>query len=455
MRGSRAGVAVASAVAAVIAAGLGPGMSAEAAPRARARAAPRASAAARYREAVEARGAGDYARALELIAQGLAIEARNRDLLRLRGEVLLEAREYPRALEAYEAFLAAGPTGAAAREAKKIAEKLRVVKSTFLEITVANGPADVYLNTRTQGVLCRAAPACKQAVLPDRYRVLVERPGFKPWSADGVVVAADQVTPVAVTLIEQPSPLTVRVEPAGARVTVDGAPIGGPAGGPDGAPAGAPAELAPGRHRIAIALAGYAEATRDVEAREGRPIDLAVALTPLCPVRVEPADAEVLLDGAPLAIEGGRAAIPPGGHALLVRAAGYRERRMEIPAERGAGYEIEVALEPAPVAAEPERAGAARGRFTTLRRKLALVAAGAALGAAGGGVALQLGTSASDEGTTRSGDQRRLASQLAYAGAGVAALIAIGLWIDGEPGPARVAITPRRGGAAIDLAVRF
>ena len=451
MRAWLACVAMAAAAAVAVMAGA---TAAEAAPKAGARpAAPvRVNAGAKAKEAAAEHAAGNYARALELIEQGLTAAPRNRELLRLRCEVLLESRDYPQALEAYEAYLAAGPTGAAAREAKKIVEKLRAVRSTSLEITVTNGPADVYLNTRTQGLFCRAAPACKQPVLPDQYRVIVERPGFKPSSIDNVVVAADQTTPVAVTLVEKPSRLTVRVEPAGARVTVDGAPLDGPA----------PAEVAPGTHQVVVSLAGYADERRTLEAREGNPLELVAALTPLVPIRVEPAGAELFLDGQRLALEGGHAAIPRGAHSLVARAPGYRERRIEIPAERGAEYELAVPLErelapaAAPVSEPASESAAPVGRLATTRRKLSLVAGGVALAAAGTGLALGLKAfSLEDAGQSREADRRTLQSHLAYAGAGVAAVIAIGLWLDGVPEPPHVALAPLRGGASIDYAVRF
>jgi hypothetical protein len=250
-----------------------------------------------------------------------------------------------------------------------------------------------------------------------------------------------------VTLVEKPSVLTVRAEPAGARVSVDGAPFEGAAAG---------AEIAPGKHRVAIALEGHAEERREIEAREGRPIEIVAALSPLVPVRVVPAGAELLLDGKPLVLEGGRAALSAGAHALVARAAGYRERRIEVPEERGAGFELAVELESdrAPVA-ESESAPGRRSRWT-LRRKLSLVAGGVALGAGGAGVALGLkASSLDDEGRTRDAGERRLQSQLAYAGAGVSVLIAIGLWIDGEPDRPHVALTPLRGGASIGYAARF
>ncbi len=43
-------------------------------------------------------------------------------------------------------------------------------RTTFLEVQVANGPADIYLNFKARGVACRAEPSCKKALLPGSYK---------------------------------------------------------------------------------------------------------------------------------------------------------------------------------------------------------------------------------------------------------------------------------------------
>jgi tetratricopeptide (TPR) repeat protein len=416
-----------------------------AAPRVKA-AAPRVSARAQLEAAEAQYGNGNYQEALALIAKGLAVAPRDLKLLGLRGTVLLELRDYPGALAAYQAFLQAGPTGAIKKEAEKIVSKLLAVQSTSLEITLSGGAGDVYLNSKAYGLFCRAAPSCKQAVLPDQYKVIVERPGFERWTSE-VTVASGATTPVAVTLVEKPSAISVRAEPQGARVTVDGQPLEGQ--GP----------VAAGRHRVVVSLDGYQEEVRQIEAREGKPIELALRV----PIRVEPAGAELWLDGQPIRIEGGRVAIRRGAHALVARRAGFAERRIEIPAERGADYEVAIELERERAAAAAEARVAeetrAGGTFTG-RRKLAMVLGGAGLAAAGAGVVLGRQASQLEDDGDRRNLQRSLQSQLAYGAAGVAAAIAIGLWLDGAPGP-RVSVAPRVGvgggvaGAGIDLSGRF
>lgn len=422
---------------------------AAAAPKARA---PKVSAPAQFKAAAAEHGNGNYQKALEHIDKGLAVAPKDLKLLGLKGTVLLELRDYPRALAAYQAYLKAGAKGANEREAKKIVDKLLAVETTFLDITFAGATADVYLDSKTLGVFCPAAPTCKQAVLPGPYQVIAERPGFERWTGP-VTVESGQTAKLAITLVEEPSLLTVQAAPAGARVTVDGAPHA------------APAKVAAGRHRVVVALDGHAEEQREIVAREGQPLELAVSLTPLVPVRIEPPGAELLLDGKPVVIRAGRVAVPRDARVLIVRAPGFLDQTIEIPAERGPSYDLDVKLAPELAATGASDAPPPSPGVFTFRRKLAVAAGGVSLAAAGAGVALTLRAgNVEDDGTlaaTHLREKRTLQSHLAYGAAGLVAAIAIGLWLDGAPGA--VSVTPRldagggAGGASagLDLAVRF
>jgi len=292
-------------------------------------AAPGRDASAQYKLAVQLHDSGEYDQALASIADGLAIAPKDLPLLGLKGTLLLELRDYAGALAAYQAYLDAGAKGANRREAQKIVSNLRAVESTFLDIT-ANGPAAIYLDTRTRGVFCTAAPSCHKPVLPGDYKVIAERAGFERWTGH-ISVENAQTAKLAITLVESSSPLTVRSAPPGARVTVDGA-------------ATVPATVAPGKHQVVVSLAGYVEARLEATAHEGKPIELDVALTQLALIRVEPAAATLVLDDKPAAVKNGRIAIPPGSHVLVARAQGFREQRIEIPADRTAEYRVEVEL---------------------------------------------------------------------------------------------------------------
>jgi hypothetical protein len=395
-----------------------------------------------YTQATQAFDGGDYARARELVDQGLAAAPKDLKLLGLKGAVLVKLYDYTGALAVYRAYVKAAPRGQARLDAQQLVDDLLAVESTSLEVTLANGPADVFLDARTSGVFCNAAPSCSRKLLPRTYTVSVERPGFLPWT-ERVTVERGQAASLAVTLVEKPSPLTVRVPRPGARITVDGA---------DYDPA---APIPPGPHKIVVSLKGYAEERRDIVAREGAPIVLEIPLTPIVPIRVEPATAEILLGDRPIEARDGGLAIPPGPHVLVVRAPGYQEQRIEIPEDRPPTYELDVALAQLRGTSEADESSASGG--LTRQRKIALAVGGLGLAAAATGVVLQVRT-IEDDGSLEAAQQRRsraLRSQIAFGAAGLAAAIAIGLWIDGAPGP-QAAVTARVGAVnGIDFVVRF
>jgi hypothetical protein len=424
-----------------------------------AHAAPRNEVSLRLAAAVAFEEKGEYEKALAELDAGLVLAPRDRRLLKRKGRVLVALRDDEGTLAVYEAFLQAGATGQERRDAERLVEKLRVVKTTFLDVTLANGPADVYLDTKTLGKICTAAPSCRKGLQPRVYRVIVERPGYEDW-VGRVTVAKDTTETLVVTLTEKPSQLTVRVAQPGARVTVDDAPYA------------APTKVPPGEHKVAVALAGHVTARRDVTAREGKPIDLDVALTPLVPVRVEPPGAALLLDGKPVEIEDGGILVPPGDHVVKATLAGHDDGESEIPAERPAGFAVAITLSPKPIPPPPSRLSSGLPGI----RKIAIGAGGVALVAGASGVVLGLLATARDEearelcpspetscaGAARANElnqearSRALQANIGYGIAGGAALAAAVLWFSGAR-ESHVAVAPRVGGAVtgLDLAVRF
>jgi hypothetical protein len=424
---------------------------------------PKVSAQAQYKAAAAQHRSGNHEQALALIEQGLAVAPRDRNLLALKARVLFEKgrklfeqRDYVGALDAYEAYLGAGATGQNRRTIEQIVKTLSPVRTTSLEITVANGPADIYVEAKALGVVCAAASACSKPWLPGDYDVIVERPGFEPGTGP-VTVQSGATAKLAITLVEKPSLLTVRVAQPGASVTVDGKPHD------------APGPVPAGPHVIVVSLAGHKPQRLELIAREGQPVVREVALTPLVPVQVEPAGAELLLGGKRLAIEDGGVELPPGAHTLVVRAPGFQDREIAVPAWRGADYKLAIALER--VVPPPPRGP---GLFTG-RRKLALAAGGLGVVAAGAGVVLGLQAKQLEEDAyalcpspsapcpdapeandlNRRGQGRALGANIAFGVAGGAAIAAAVLWFTGAP-ESRVAVTPRVGAVAgLDLAVRF
>jgi len=411
-------------------------------------AAPQVDAQEKYKLAVQLDDNGDAEKALVLINEGLAIAPKDLPLLGLKGAVLLKLRDYTAALAAYQAYLDAGVTGANRREAEKIVNNLGAVKSTFLAVTLANGPAAIYLDSKTQGVFCTAAPSCNQAMLPGQYKVLAERDGFERWTGR-VTIENGKTATLAITLVEKPSLLTVRVAQPGARVTVDDTAYD------------APTTVPAGNHRVVVSLPGHADARLEAAAHEGKPVELDVVLGLLVAIRVEPPGAALWFDGKPVAIADGSLAIPPGAHTLVARAQGFQDGRIEIPAVRAPDYKLEVGL--------------VRVVRLTNRRKIALVAGGVGLVAVAGGVVLGLqsrqldhdtyalcpSTSAPCPDASKANDlnqrarSRARTANIAYGAAGGAAIAAAVLWLTGAP-ESRVAVTPQLGAVAgLDVAVRF
>src|SRR5262249_19394808 len=162
-----------------------------------------------------------------------------------------------------------------------------------------------------------AAPPCNKPVLPVQYKVIVERPGFERWTGQ-ITVVNGETAKLAVSLVEKPSRLTVRVAQPGARIVVDDAGYDAPTTGPAGA------------HRVPVSPAGHVTTRLPAMAHEGKPIDLEVALTPLVPVQLSPPGARLALDGKAIQLEDGGIEVPPGAHALVARAPGFSDRRVEI-----------------------------------------------------------------------------------------------------------------------------
>jgi PEGA domain-containing protein len=420
---------------------------------------PRVDLHAKYVQAVKLANNDAAEQALIVIDEGLAVAPRDLPLLGLKGKVLLSLYEYTGALATYQAYLDAGARGANRREVQKIVDSLRVMQSTFLDVTVANGPATVYLDSTTHRPICTAAPTCNKPVLPIQYTVIVERSGFERWTGP-VTVVSGQTAKLAVTLVEKPSLLTVRVAQPGARIDVDGAVLDTPRTIPAGA------------HPVTVSLAGHVTAHLEAVAHEGKPVDLEVALAPLVPVQLSPPSARLALDGKAIQIEDGGLAVPPGAHVLIASAQGFRDHRVEIPAARDGGYQITVVLarevQPAPIPP-----------LLSTRRKVAIAAGGVGLGAMVTGAVLGLQSRRLDHDTyarcpspsescsaARQANDlnvraraRALEANVAFGVAGAAAIASAVLWFTGAP-ESPVAITPRLGArtgdvAGLDLAVRF
>src|SRR5262249_35679020 len=94
------------------------------APKIAPKAPPKVDARAKYQEAVPLEANGEPEKALVVIDEGLAIAPKDLSLLELKGRITLNLGDHPGALAAYQAYLAAGATGANRRSAEDIVNRL-------------------------------------------------------------------------------------------------------------------------------------------------------------------------------------------------------------------------------------------------------------------------------------------------------------------------------------------
>ena len=135
------------------------------------------------------------------------------------------------------------------------------MRTTSFEIAIANGPADVFIDSKVDGAVCAATSACARPWLPGKLRVIVERPGFERYTST-LEVTARAVGKLTVRLTELPSLVTVRTTPADARVTIAGAAYA------------APAKVPAGDHAVVVTRDGYVTDTRTIAAHEGKPVEV-------------------------------------------------------------------------------------------------------------------------------------------------------------------------------------
>ena len=309
----------------------------------------------KYVQAQSAYDAGEYDAALGLIEEGLARDPQHLDLLRLRGEVLFDKRQFEDALVAYQAYLDADPPRAPARKVRGIVDNLGICQTTAVKLSVTNGPAQVYLDSKSNGPWCTADPECKKGVLPGRYRIIIERSGFLPVRKRIRVRAGSTTELAGETLQEKPSSLTIEVTPADAEITLDGQVLGS---SPQTQEA-----LAAGEHRLEVSLAGFAPVDTTFSAHHGKPVRIELILTELLGVDLSVPDAELLLDGQPIDVEDGVIGLPHGrkAHTLTAKKTGYFDITIDVPADRPREHKVELVLKkkpkpkPGPVVQSPPR----------------------------------------------------------------------------------------------------
>ncbi len=226
----------------------------------------------------------------------------------------------------------------------------------WADVTVTSVPAGA--TVLADGVSVGTTPA-KLELMPGNRTLTLEKDGFKTLTRLVTAVANQPQSLDELVLVPADGLVRVITEPAGVAVT---------AGGRYRGVTPLEVELTPGRvHELALVKPGYEPATSRVDLTATRGATVRVTLTPrlgIVRVIIEPADAELLVDGKLVGAATRELTLPAVSHRLEVRKAGFAAYSTDVTPEPGLPRVIEVKLltaAQAVVAAVPRRSPRARG----------------------------------------------------------------------------------------------
>jgi hypothetical protein len=404
---------------------------------------------------------GRFADALTAFEQANAIKPHPLMLYNI-GQVHEAMNDLPRAVETYEKFLASG-----AEDADDVKDRLARIRKTMaaswttLELTSEPLGASIWINAR-DGAPRGRTPA-KLQLPAGNVTLILEKDGFRQVQRP-LKLQAGKAEQLAIVLPPMQPIVSLRSTPPGARVSIDGTPVGV-------TPLDMP--LPAGKHTATLEVEGRDPVTREFDLGSSntpdRPLVVDIAFNEqvaggFLEIEIDRPGAEVIVDGAKVGVAPLSAPIPlaPGAHRLEVRdpAGGTHEETVIVTAGETARTEVELG-------------GGGGGGVS--RRTLGLVGMGVG-GAvmAGGAVFAVLAASASsdldacrgDNGCNGTKEEVGLADDvrsnalltdvLIGGGIAIAATGAILWFLSDEPGPATagrpvfgVAPTPGGGAAAV------
>lgn len=215
----------------------------------------------------------------------------------------------------------------------------------LVELTLTPDWATVTLTSEPEGAVV-LADTVEVGVTPLEFRlasgsheIVLRKEGFKPWTQQVDLVADVPLTLPPVTLSPADGRLRVQTSPAGASVLLNGQFRGR-----------SPLTLAlpPEKtHRVRVTLAGHETADRRVALDSGQERTERITLKPvtgLVEFSVQPADAELIVDGrsrgpAPRSLE--MLAVP---HRLEFRKAGHASRTVSVTPTPGIPQQVSIRL---------------------------------------------------------------------------------------------------------------
>lgn len=201
-------------------------------------------------------------------------------------------------------------------------------------INTTPGEAEVYLGEEVLGT----TPGPVE-LLAGTYEIVIRRAGFKPWRQQVTVEAGQQISLPDIALQTADGILTVRSQPGGAAVSINGRYRG---------TTPVDAELKPGAsYDVIVSKAGYSTVNRRVNMPDRQPKTLKLTLEPvLGEVRIvgAPADATLLVDGKSVGQGKQTLTLPARAHEVRVQKTGFADFVAQVTPKPGLPQVVEVRL---------------------------------------------------------------------------------------------------------------
>lgn len=300
----------------------------------------------RFTRGLELYESGDFEAALADFTRAYEIAPHFAVLYNI-AQVRAQLRLYPDAVQTFERYLAEGGGDIPAPRRAEVQEELGRLGALIgrIELTVDTpAQATVYVDGTEVG---RAPLDAPLPVAAGRHVIEVRGQGHLP-TRRLVTIAGGEVEVLRISLDPEsgaPGAIQVVVAVPGATISLDGSEVGT-------TPLAAALSVNEGSYRVEVSRTGYQSASVEVVVDPAEVERVELRLTPLSDlpsdlagvVAVEPSepDAEILLDGQPLA-EG---PVPIGAHILEVRLAGFESWSREIEVAPGAPLQLSAELRP-------------------------------------------------------------------------------------------------------------
>ena len=292
-----------------------------------------------FRQGVALFQAGEVDRALDMFRRSRSLYASAKNTVNA-ALCLEKLKRFDEALELYEAAITHHARELDRSDEEAIRAAMANLRSKVGSLTLSyNVLGNVVLDGRPRGTLPLSVPL---RVMPGRHIVRVIKDGYAAFEAE-VDIKANVTTHIDARLEALTARGMLRVEDDAspqAEVVVDGAVVGAsPWGG----------VLAPGVHVVQTrAGSGRVSAPTKAVVVEGQTTLLQLTSRPAGPAvffQVEPASAELTLDGVPIGQGRWESVLPDGNYVLTATEEGYLSERRQLPIRAGAGPSVRISLQ--------------------------------------------------------------------------------------------------------------